>query len=145
MRGTVAETAHLSSEKPDDNMVVKMLGDSAWTGTPGKVALRIARSKLGSGDEIALRFAAPMTGKLVVKSTLRSGAVMDTSEAGPNIFMTLLEQDAVDPAKRVFQRDYNIAPTLGAVPTDPFARQISGHQNQLKAGRRNPVDRDAHA
>ncbi|QBE62353.1 hypothetical protein [Pseudoduganella lutea] len=123
MSGTISETGQLSMDNPDSNSIVKTRGDSTWTGKLGDYELRIARSKLGVGDEIHLRFNMPMDGNMVVKSTHTSGAVTEMGTEGNLMGLSLLEANPSD-GKFMFKRDYDLFPKLGQEPTEAFEKQL---------------------
>lgn len=123
MRGTVLETGRIATDTPDSNSIVRIRGESSYTGQPGEYELSIIRSKLGRGDELHLRFNTPMEGKMVVNATHRNGQVTDMGESGNLMGQSLLEPNPSD-GKPMFKRDYALFPKLGEVPADPFAKQL---------------------
>jgi hypothetical protein len=123
MTGTVSETGRLALDNPDSNSIVRTRGDSKWTGTPGEYDMYILPSKLGIGDEIHLRFNAPMEGKTNVQSTHANGMVTDMPSAGTEMGLSLLEPNPSD-RKPMFKREYGLLPKLGAVPAEPFDKQF---------------------
>ncbi len=122
--GTVTESGQFAYDSPDDNTVVKGRGESKWSGKLDPLDFDIRRSKLGAGDEITIRFATPMTGKLDTKLTTREGAVVDLPPASAGFFITLLEDAPEEPAKRIFKRNFDLMPALGPVPSDAFAKMM---------------------
>lgn len=122
--GTITETGKLALDNPDGRSVIKARGDSAWTGKFKDFDFTIRRSKLGIGDEITFRFQTPMTGKRVDNVTTREGGTVDYGSTGTDYYITLLEAVADDPGRRIFKRDLDLLPALGAEPTDAFAKQF---------------------
>ena len=122
--GTITETGHLALDNPDGSSFIKGRGESAWTGKLKDFAIRIMRSKLANGDEMKISFQTPMSGKLVANLTTREGGTVDYGSTGTDFFITLLEANPDDPAKRLFKRDLDLLPALGGVPTDPFSKQF---------------------
>ena len=122
--GTVSESGQFAYDKPDDNMIVKGRGQSAWTGKLDPLDFTVRRSKLGAGDEITFSFSTPMTGKLETKLTTRDGAVIDMPPASAGFFITLLEDAPEEPGKRIFKRDFDLLPALGPVPSDAFSKMM---------------------
>lgn len=123
LHGTVTETGYWSTDSPDDNMIVKLRGKNDHQGKLTTLSLGIRPSKLGVGDEVSMAFDVPMTGKLTMQGTTRQGQVIDISEGG-TAFMSILEPDTSDPAKRRYKRDFLLLPSLGATPTDAFAKMM---------------------
>jgi hypothetical protein len=126
MTGTVSETGKVSLDDPDSNAIVKTRGDSRWTGKLGEYELSILRSKMGAGDEIHLRFNTPMEGKTVLNATDRNGTTTDLAAAGGDagfMGLSLLEPNPSD-HKPMFKREYDLFPKLGAVPAEPFEKQL---------------------
>lgn len=123
MSGTISETGQLALDDPDSNAIVKTRGDSSWTGKLGEYEIRIAKSKLGVGDEIHLRFNTPMEGKMAVKSTHTTGAVTEMGTEGNLMGLSLLEPNPSD-RKPMFKRDYDLFPKLGQEPAQAFDKQF---------------------
>ena len=124
MSGTISESGQLAYDKPDDNMIVKGRGQSAWTGKLDPLDFTVRRSKLGAGDEITLRFGVPMTGKLETKLTTRDGTVIDMPLASAGFVITLLEDVPDQADKRIFKRDFDLMPALGPAPSDALAKMM---------------------
>ena len=124
LSGAVEENGKLAQDTPNGNLVVKARGNSSWNGKLGKVNLDIARSKLGAGDEIVLTFATPVAGKMEMLLTDSAGMTTDHGSAGQDLFLSLMEEDADDPARRTYKRDYRFLPSLGGVPSDAFSKMM---------------------
>ncbi len=146
MSGTIVENGTLTLDSPDAATIVKTRARSDYSGSLGEFTLRIRRSGLGQGDELDVGFDTAMAGAREMKVTMRNGTTIDPGTGGMDAFISLLEEDKTDPAKRVFKRDFALMPALGAVPADGLNKMMydglkanpgTGHTGLVTAAGRN--------